>query len=75
LESFIRIEFLSFPKILGGVAYPVEPLGFEFVSNRLLPPLLDGFHERLGQQPNLLDQSEGYQAKEFHYVHKVVFES
>jgi hypothetical protein len=73
LESFIRIEFLSFPEILGGVAYPVEPLGFEFISNRLPPPLLDGIRDRLGKEPKLLDQLADSQANELQYVHVFVF--
>jgi len=49
-------NFQSLPQILGRVAYPVEPFGFKFVSNRLLPPVLEGIRDSLRKQPNLLDQ-------------------
>jgi hypothetical protein len=75
IVSMFLASFQSLSQILCRVAYPVEPFDFKFVLNCLPPPLLDGFHERLGKEPDLLDQSEDYQANEFQYVHKAVFES
>jgi len=73
---FYRREF-SFPgfgikspsKILRRVAYPVEPFGFKFVSNRQPPPLLDGIRDRLGKKPSPTDNG---QANELQRVHKAV---
>ena len=61
-----------FTKILRRVAYPVKPLGFNFVSNYPPLPLLDGIRDRLGKEPSLFDQLEDRKANEFQRVHKAV---
>ena len=54
----------TFPAILRGVADPVEPFSFKFLQNDLLPPLLDGIGDRLGQQPDLSGELKDGQANE-----------
>ncbi len=46
-------------KILGGIAYPVEPFGFERVKGEPPPLLFDGSRHRLGEQPGLFDEANG----------------
>src|SRR6266513_69384 len=67
--TFIR-GFLSLPKILRRVAYPVEPFGFKSVQNGPPPPLLGGNRDRLGEQPRLFDQLDDCQANELQCVHR-----
>ena len=64
---------LALPKVLGGVAYPVEPFRFKFVQNDLSPPILAGICERSGKQPCPLEQMEDCQANAFQCSHRVVF--
>jgi hypothetical protein len=60
----------SLPKVLPRVAYPVEPLGLMFVPRDLLPPSPEGTHDRLREQPGLLDQLDDGQANELQRVHR-----
>ena len=46
-------------KILGGIADPVEPFGFETVQSDLPPLLFDSSRHRLGEQPGLFDEANG----------------
>jgi len=65
--SFPGFGIKSLSKILRRVAYPVEPLGFKFVSNRQPPPLLDDIRDRLGKKPT---PSDYCQANELQRIHK-----
>jgi hypothetical protein len=60
----------SLPKILRRVAYPVEPLGFNFVSNRQPTPLFDGIRDRLGKKPSLPGRLDDGQENELQCVRK-----
>jgi hypothetical protein len=46
----------SLAKIPGGIAYPVEPFGFEMVPGDPLPLLLEGNNDRLGKEQDLCDE-------------------
>ena len=64
---------LALPKVLGRVAYPVEPFRFKFVQNDLSPPIPAGICERSGKRPGPLEQMEDCQANALQCSHRVVF--
>ena len=66
------MELNLLPTILRRVADPVEPFGFKFVQNDLLPPLLDGIRDSLGKQPGLFDHADDGQANKLQCVHRPI---
>lgn len=68
LSASMRIRSLA--QILRRVADPVEPFGFKFVPNHLLPSLPDGIRDSLGKRPGLFGQVDDGQANEFQRMHK-----
>ena len=60
LWSVVPWSLLSpLSKILGWIADPVEPFGFETVQSDLPPLLFDSSRHRLGEQPGLFDEANG----------------
>ena len=61
---------VSLAKILGGIAYPVEPFGFELLQAELPPLLPDGSRDGLTQQPGLFDEGNDCLPKELQDMHR-----
>jgi hypothetical protein len=54
----------SLSKILRWISYPVEPFRFAHVQGEPPPPLLEGRHDRMGEQPGLFEQANRRPANE-----------
>jgi hypothetical protein len=62
-------EAKSFSAILGRVADAVNPFGFAFVADVLLPPLFGGIRDGPGHRANLFEPLDNGHADKLQGVH------
>jgi hypothetical protein len=48
---------VSLAEVSRGIAYPVEPFGFDLVQGELPPPLPEGKGDKLGKPAGLFEQT------------------